>query len=83
MLEALIAEHKPQGPAEEHLVEELAGVMWRKRRLQLAEAAAHHRGLDYIASHRDTVAAALSHLTAGKPIEWGYRCHTGHTKEDP
>jgi len=34
-------------PAEEHLGEELAGILWRKRRLRLAEAAAHHhRGLE-------------------------------------
>ena len=43
---ALVAEHGPQGPTEEHLVEEIAGVLWRKRRLRLAEAAAHRRGLD-------------------------------------
>ncbi|HKF96195.1 MAG TPA: hypothetical protein VKB96_16710 [Gammaproteobacteria bacterium] len=69
LLDALIAEHQPQGPTDEHLVEELAGIIWRKRRLRLAEAAAHRRGLDSIAARRDTVAAALSHLTAGKPIE--------------
>jgi hypothetical protein len=37
---ALLAEHAPQGPTEEHLVEEIAGILWRKRRLRLAEAAA-------------------------------------------
>jgi hypothetical protein len=36
LIVALAAEHAPQGPTEEHLVEELAGVVWRKRRLQLA-----------------------------------------------
>ena len=45
VLGALVAEHAPQGPTEEHLVEELAGILWRKRRLRLAEAAAHRRGL--------------------------------------
>jgi hypothetical protein len=69
LLDALVSEHRPQGPTEEHLVEELAGIMWRKRRLRLAEAAAYHRGLNYIASGRDPVAAALSHRTAGKPSE--------------
>ena len=39
LLDALVTEHAPQGPTEEHLVEELAGVVWRKRRLRLAEAA--------------------------------------------
>jgi hypothetical protein len=43
LLEALVAEHKPEGPTEEHLVEELAGVIWRKRRLRLGEAAAKKR----------------------------------------
>ena len=45
LIEALVVEHKPQGPTEEHLVEELAGIVWRKRRLRLAEGAAHHRAL--------------------------------------
>src|SRR5215212_8146136 len=57
LLTALVCEHEPHGPTEEHLVEELAGIMWRKRRLRLAEAAAHHRGLNSIALRRDTVAA--------------------------
>jgi hypothetical protein len=46
LLGALVVEHKPQGPTEEHLVEEIAGIIWRKRRLRLAEAAAHRRGLE-------------------------------------
>jgi len=45
LLEALVAEHKPQGPTEEHLIEELAGVIWRKRRLRLGECAVHHHAL--------------------------------------
>ena len=45
LFEALVAEHKPVGPTEEHLLEELAGVIWRKRRLRLGEAAAYHRAL--------------------------------------
>jgi IS5 family transposase len=47
---ALVAQHSPQGPTEEHLVEELAGILWRKRRLRLAEAAAFRRGLTKVAS---------------------------------
>src|ERR1700738_3375196 len=45
LLEALVAEHKPQGPTEEHLVEELAGVIWRKRRLRIAESAIYREKL--------------------------------------
>jgi hypothetical protein len=63
LLGALVAEHAPQGPTEEHLVEELAGIMWRKRRLRLAEAAAHRRALeDTLPPYRETVKTALVHL---------------------
>jgi hypothetical protein len=61
LLGALVAEHKPQGPTEEHLVEELAGVMWRKRRLRLAEGAACRRGFKSAPS-KETTDAALAHL---------------------
>jgi hypothetical protein len=64
LVASLVAEHQPQGPTEEHLVEELAGVLWRKRRLRLAEAAAHRRGLEStFSSYRDTAKAALAHIT--------------------
>jgi hypothetical protein len=53
------------GPTEEHLIQERAGILWRKRRLPLAEAAAHRRGLDStFASHRETVKMALAHRGA-------------------
>src|SRR5438309_5518859 len=65
VVEALVAEHGPQGPTEEHLVEEIAGILWRKRRLRLAEAAAQRRGLEKtLASYRETVKVALVHLDA-------------------
>jgi len=70
LLAALTAEHAPQGPTEEHLVEELAGIVWRKRRLRLAEAAAHRRGLEgTFSSYHDTVKMALAHLDATNPSE--------------
>ena len=31
LLKALVTEHGPQGVTEEYLVEELAGIFWRKR----------------------------------------------------
>jgi hypothetical protein len=43
--ESLVAEHAPSGPTEHHLVEELAGLMWRKQRLVVAETAAYRAGL--------------------------------------
>jgi hypothetical protein len=70
LVAALVAEHAPQGPTEEHLVEELAGVLWRKRRLRLAEAAAHRRGLEKtLPPYRETVKAALVHLDAADQSE--------------
>ena len=45
LLGGLVEEHAPRGPTEEHLIEEIAGVIWRKRRLRLAEAASYQRGL--------------------------------------
>jgi hypothetical protein len=63
LLEALVAEHEPRGPTEEHLVEELAGVIWRKRRLRLGESAAHHRALKRSTDpYQQTAKAALIHL---------------------
>ena len=46
LLTALVEEYAPHGPTEEHLVEEIAGAIWRKRRLRLAEAASHRRGIE-------------------------------------
>jgi hypothetical protein len=70
LVAALVAEHAPEGPTEEHLVEELAGILWRKRRLRLAEAAVHRHGLgDATAPHSDTAKVALVHL--GAPDEAG------------
>jgi len=63
LLAAFVEEHAPQGPTEEHLVEELAGILWRKRRLRLAEAAAQRRSLQStFAPYQETVKSALVHL---------------------
>ena len=75
LVAALVAEHAPQGPTEEHLVEELAGILWRKRRLRLAEAAAHRRGLDgYVFAIPGNEKAALAHLDAADQSEERQRC---------
>ena len=68
LLEALVAEHKPRGPTEEHLVEELAGVIWRKRRLRLGERAAHHRAL-MSASDRDQRTAEAALIGVAEDVE--------------
>ena len=60
LLGALVEEHAPHGATEEHLVEEIAGVIWRKRRLRLAEAASYRRGLEATAGpFSDTLKRAL------------------------
>src|SRR5271163_3409529 len=65
LVASLVAEHAPHGPTEEHLVEELAGIMWRKRRLRLAEAAAHRHGLENALSQsRRTAKRAVVHIDA-------------------
>jgi hypothetical protein len=70
LVEALVVDHRPQGPIEEHLIEELAGIVWRKRRLRLAEASACHRGLKKTTEpHKDTVKAALVHLDVSQQTE--------------
>lgn len=45
LLAALTLDHQPMGVTESHLVEELAGVIWRKRRVLLAEGAKINKGL--------------------------------------
>ena len=63
LLAALVTEHAPLGPTEEHLVEEIAGVFWRKRRLRLGEAALHRDRLQgTFALFSDTAKAAVAHL---------------------
>ena len=86
LVSALVEEHGPQGPTEEHLVEEVAGVIWRKRRLRLAEAAAHRRGHDgTLASYRETVKVALVHLDTTDQSERvidAIRATAGDTADD-
>jgi hypothetical protein len=70
LVNALVAEHAPQGPTEEHLVEELAGILWRKRRLRMAEGSVYHHGLhEALEPYSHVTEAALAHLVASKPTE--------------
>ena len=45
LLSELCEEYQPVGVTECYLVEELAGIMWRKRRILLAEGASINRGI--------------------------------------
>ena len=86
LVASLVVEHQPKGPTEEHLVEELAGVLWRKRRLRLAEAAAHRRGLENsFSQHRETAKAALAHITSadkGADVSEAVRITPADTEEE-
>ena len=64
--DALVAEHVPAGPTEHHLVEEIAGTIWRKRRLRIAEIAAHLESLRHEVTRHNSehiAAAALLPIT--------------------
>jgi hypothetical protein len=55
-------EYHPTGPVEMHLVEEIVGTIWRKRRLERAEQAAYMRGLHRVvdpSQYETTSRAAL------------------------
>jgi hypothetical protein len=69
LLAALVAEHAPEGPTEEHLIEELAGIIWRKRRVRMAEASIFRQELRHKATGYNgpehMVGAALLPLTGG------------------
>lgn len=55
---ALVAEHQPAGPTEAHLVEELAGLMWRQRRVLQAEGTRINDSLRGTVRRADEVVAA-------------------------
>lgn len=54
LLAALENEHQPAGMTEMHLVEELATILWRKRRVLLAEGATINRNLRQLACQTDS-----------------------------
>ena len=55
LLAALLDEHQPAGMTERHLIEELATIIWRKRRVLLAEGAKINEGLKSAASSSKSV----------------------------
>lgn len=65
LLAALVEEHQPAGATEMHLVEELATVIWRKRRVLLAEGANINQGLKGSARNAENV------IPAAAPFEFG------------
>lgn len=70
LLDELTAEHLPTGPTETHLVVEMAGVLWRKRRLRLAEVATFQRGLSATTdTYSRTAHSALVLSSVAKPTK--------------
>jgi len=65
LLAALVMEHQPGGVTELHLVEELAGILWRKRRVLMAEGASINQGLKVSARNAEGV------IPAAAPFEMG------------
>ncbi|MGZ8907612.1 MAG: hypothetical protein ACXW1U_18045 [Methylobacter sp.] len=71
--EALVIEHLPTGATELHLVEELAGILWRKRRVLMAEGARINEGLRNAANQPETVMPAAVPFESGlsnKPVDF-------------
>jgi hypothetical protein len=65
MLAALIEEHRPAGMTERHLIEELAAIIWRKRRVLMAEAAKINEGLKQAANNMRSVMASAAPFQPG------------------
>ncbi len=65
LLGALLHEHQPARMTERHLVEELATIIWRKRRVLLAEAARINEGL------KSTLSSPKSVMPSAAPFQRG------------
>ena len=65
LVNSLMEEHLPAGATEQHLIEELASVIWRKRRVLQAEGATINQGLKVSARSAKTV------IPAAAPFEMG------------
>jgi hypothetical protein len=69
LLSALIDEHQPGGITERHLIEELAAIIWRKRRVLLAENAQINEGLKRAANSSKSVISSAAPFERGMSIE--------------
>ena len=65
LVNALMDEHLPAGATEQHLIEELASVIWRKRRVLQAEGATINRGLKESSRNARTI------ISTAVPFELG------------
>ena len=65
LVNSLMDEHLPAGATEQHLIEELASVIWRKRRVLQAEGATINKGL------KESARSATTVIPAAAPFEMG------------
>lgn len=65
LLAALIEEHNPAGMTERHLIEDLAAIIWRKRRVLLAEGATINQGLKSAVKNAESVIPAAAPFQGG------------------
>lgn len=65
LLAALLDEHRPAGMTERHLIEELATIIWRKRRVLMAEGAKINEGL------KSTLSSVKSVMPSAAPFQRG------------
>jgi hypothetical protein len=66
LLQSLMDEHQPAGATEQHLIEDLASTIWRKRRVLQAEGARINKGL------KESLRNAKTIIPAAAPFEWGF-----------
>ena len=69
LLEGLRQEYIPGSVTEQHLVEELAGIMWRKRRLRIGEVAHYQRTLKQETYSNMTARAAMVYVDTDVDVE--------------
>ena len=65
LVSSLMDEHLPAGATEQHLIEELASVIWRKRRVLQAEGATINQDLKSVASNTKAVVQAAAPFQRG------------------
>ena len=65
LVNALMDEHLPAGATEQHLIEELASVIWRKRRVLQSEGATINKGL------KESARSAKTVIPTAAPFEMG------------
>ena len=65
LLAALLDEHQPAGMTERHLIEEMATIIWRKRRVLMAEGARINQSLQGVIRRKNSVVPAAAPFQRG------------------